>query len=942
MKKFHKLLGLLALFLMGLASPAFAQTPLTLSVLASFSPTIIDTATYGGGTTLTITITSNAGVVQAGTLALATITYPASMTNTFAPTTTCGGTVVGSAGGNTIGLTGGSLASLSSCTVTASVAANLAGTYNITVNLGAVTAIDGLFGGLVSSTGIPTATAFIGVPQAPTLSNPLNFGSVQIFTSSPTTSDVTITNGATFGPFYKIVGIASSNTADFTIDPATTCVTGAPGLTWGGSCLYAIRFTPTTAPGLKTVTYTITDNAPGSPRTFTLTGTAIAGVPGAPTIGAATPGNAQATISYAPPVFDGGSAITGYTATCNPGAFSISGPASAPPLTVTGLVNGTTYLCSVTATNVIGTSASSATVNVTPRTVPGAPVIGAATPGNTQASIAFAAPVSNGGSAITGYTTTCNPGAISAGGAASPITVTGLANGTTYACSVTATNAAGTGPPSATVSVTPTPGVGTLSAAPLSLGFGNVTAGALSAQLTVTASNTSLIAPLTFTGVTASGPFMVNNTCPLSPATLPASGACTIGVRFSPISAGPQTGVLTVATNGGTQTVALSGTGLVVPTPNVRFSPTSLQFGTQPVGTQSLAQSVLLSNGGTAALNVSAVATSGDFIAQFGKATVFQQLNELIVIPKSFALGGGTALASGGHDKAIAGSVQCPVAPFSLPPGTNCFIDVVFAPAAGGAWSGALTVSSNAPPASVPLSGAGGQGRLISVIPATFEFGSLTLNTPSDPLTFTITNVGTSPVTFTSIGFTISGQGDFVITHNCTVLNTLASGAGNTCTGTVTFLPSAIGVRSGFLNIASDAQNSPLQLGSQGMGLLVPGEALLTTSASSQGFGQSLVGMHSQPLMVRVTNSGDLPVDIATIQTGGDFHRSHTCPATLASAQSCIVTTWFIPSIAGVRGGELTIMNSGKVNPQRTAFQGTGCLPFSAQGSRETIVNCAQ
>jgi hypothetical protein len=39
--------------------------------------------------------------------------------------------------------------------------------------------------------------------------------------------------------------------------------------------------------------------------------------------------------------------------------------------------------------------------------VPGAPTIGAATPGNTQATIAFTAPASNGGSAITGYTVTC-------------------------------------------------------------------------------------------------------------------------------------------------------------------------------------------------------------------------------------------------------------------------------------------------------------------------------------------------------------------------------------------------------------------------------------------------------------------------------------------------------------------------------------------------------
>jgi hypothetical protein len=88
-------------------------------------------------------------------------------------------------------------------------------------------------------------------------------------------------------------------------------------------------------------------------------------------------------------------------------------------------------------------------------TAPGAPTIGAATPGDTQASIAFTAPASDGGSPITGYTATCNPNGFTGTGAASPIVVTGLTNGVAYSCSVTATNAIDTGPASGTVSVTP-------------------------------------------------------------------------------------------------------------------------------------------------------------------------------------------------------------------------------------------------------------------------------------------------------------------------------------------------------------------------------------------------------------------------------------------------------------------------------------------------------
>jgi mono/diheme cytochrome c family protein len=93
-------------------------------------------------------------------------------------------------------------------------------------------------------------------------------------------------------------------------------------------------------------------------------------VPGAPTIGIATPGNGQAAIEFMPPSSDGGAAITNYTATCNPGAITGSGAAS--PVSVTGLTNGVAYTCSVTATNSAGTGAASATVNVTPASSSGA------------------------------------------------------------------------------------------------------------------------------------------------------------------------------------------------------------------------------------------------------------------------------------------------------------------------------------------------------------------------------------------------------------------------------------------------------------------------------------------------------------------------------------------------------------------------------------------
>jgi hypothetical protein len=89
-------------------------------------------------------------------------------------------------------------------------------------------------------------------------------------------------------------------------------------------------------------------------------------------------------------------------------------------------------------------------------TVPGAPIIGSATAGDGRATVTFAAPASTGSGPITGYIVTTNPGGKTGTGTASPISVTGLINGTAYTFTVKATNAAGTGPASAASnSVTP-------------------------------------------------------------------------------------------------------------------------------------------------------------------------------------------------------------------------------------------------------------------------------------------------------------------------------------------------------------------------------------------------------------------------------------------------------------------------------------------------------
>ncbi|RYE07296.1 MAG: fibronectin type III domain-containing protein, partial [Sphingobacteriales bacterium] len=277
--------------------------------------------------------------------------------------------------------------------------------------------------------------------------------------------------------------------------------------------------------------------------TVTQTFTVNAIVPSAPTIGTATAGDTQATVTFSAPASTGGSAIiaSGYTVTASPGGATATGSSS--PITVTGLTNGIAYTFTVTATNSAGEGAESAASNsvipAAPQTItfanpgtqnfgttptltatsdagggypvsftsattgvctitsggsltfitagnctinanqagdssflaasqvsqtftvasvpPGSPIIGIATAGDTQASIAFTPPNFIGGAAITNYTVSVIPADVApVNGTSSPIVVTGLTNGQPYTFIVSATNSAGTGSASAASnSITP-------------------------------------------------------------------------------------------------------------------------------------------------------------------------------------------------------------------------------------------------------------------------------------------------------------------------------------------------------------------------------------------------------------------------------------------------------------------------------------------------------
>ena len=132
-------------------------------------------------------------------------------------------------------------------------------------------------------------------------------------------------------------------------------------------------------------------------------------LPGTPTSVTATRGNGSATVHWVAPTTGG--AVTGYqvrvsTAGVQVGALR-SAASTARSLVVTGLKNGTTYSVQVRALSAGGAGALSAAASVRPLTTPSAPVIGTASSGVAGGTITaravWAAPASNGGTAVSGY-----------------------------------------------------------------------------------------------------------------------------------------------------------------------------------------------------------------------------------------------------------------------------------------------------------------------------------------------------------------------------------------------------------------------------------------------------------------------------------------------------------------------------------------------------------
>lgn len=193
----------------------------------------------------------------------------------------------------------------------------------------------------------------------------------------------------------------------------------------------------------------IISNGENPDRIVFLTGTKTAQALEAPVLQSAVAGDRCVTLTWS--AAEGSNGYKVYASTTSDSytipANTVAG--SVYSCDVTELTNGTIYYFVVRSTSIDGDSVNSNELSATPQTVPDAPTNVSATAGNGKATVTFTAPTDNGGSPITGYIVTSNPGSITATGTGETITVTGLQNGITYTFTVKAINAVGNGAESA-------------------------------------------------------------------------------------------------------------------------------------------------------------------------------------------------------------------------------------------------------------------------------------------------------------------------------------------------------------------------------------------------------------------------------------------------------------------------------------------------------------
>jgi hypothetical protein len=419
--------------------------------------------------------------------------------------------------------------------------------------------------------------------------------------------------------------------------------------------------------------------------------------------------------------------------------------------------------------------------------------------------------------------------------------------------------------------------LGQLSATPVSLSFGNLTAGSSSVSKSLVLTNqggseiTINQVSVSGTGYALSGPGV--------PLILPNGQSASFTVTFTPPSTPPSAGTangnVAITSSAANAVLSVSLVSTVVAPGSLTVSSDPVAFGTLQVGANQ-GQSLAITNSGGASVVISQVTVSG------------------------------------------AGFTMTPVTmPMTLAPGQSANLNLSFAPQSAGIVNGALSVVSNASDStlSVPLSGTAVTPAGLTLSPASFSFGSVQTGS-SQSLPATLTNPSNSSVTVSQSTLTGAGYSLTGLTLPLTLQG------GQAASFNVVFSPPSAAADNGSLTITSNGSNPTLVAAVSGIGVAA---GALIANPSSLSFGSVSVGS-SQILAEQLSNTGGSSVTVsqAAFSGAGYSVSGLSLPVTLQSGQTASFNVVFSPPSATADNVSLTITSNAS-NPSLVAsVWGTG------------------
>lgn len=742
-------------------------------------------------------------------------------------------------------------------------------------------------------------TSGSGVLSASTTT--LSFGDVAV--GNTTTQSLTVTN----------TGTATVNVSQATLTGAAfSVVSGNPSgaLQVGQSVTVQVQFAPTGS-GSTSGTITVISDASNSPLTISLTGTgAEAGLSVSPAtwnfgnvtvnqkvsqnVKLTNTGNSNVVINMAnvsgnafgisglalPMTLSAGQAVTFSTqfaptatgAASGSISFTDNAPNSPQTLTMsgTGVATSSTLGASpanVSFGNVVVGSNSQQTVTLTNTGNASATISSLVATGNGFSVTGLAAPLTIGANQSASFTAQFAP--TTTGAASGSITVSSTANNSTLSIPVSGSGTQGS-----------------LTANPLTVGFGNVNVGT-SGTSSITLTNSGS-ASISISQASASGTgFSINGIA--TPMTLGAGQSASFTAKFSPTAAGNAVGSVSIASNSPNSPLVIGLTGAgVASLPQITVNPTNITFGSEPVGS-SVSQTVSVSNPGNAALTITQLAASGS-----------------------------------GY------SVNGPATPMTINPGSSASFSATFAPTSAGSATGTISVVSNAAgsPATITMSGTGTASQL-GASPSAVTFGSvLTGSTGSQ--TVTLTNSGSASLTISQVsasgaGFSISG-----------IAAPLTINAGQAATFTAQFAPTTTGNATGTVTVVSNAPNSPLTIALTGTGT----QPQIAATPSTAAFGNVSTGT-SNTQTITVSNGGSASLTISSVSvTGAGFNISGiSAPLTIAAGKNTTFNAVFAPTTSGAASGSITLVNNSPNPSISIPLSGTGVTSTKVLGLSTTSLS---